>query len=474
MNKHFNLLQTKKIVATVVLSVVALIFAVTGLTLLKANAQPLSSAIVNEDGTLNKLTPPTDGGYYGVAHYEFNEGALGKDSLGNFDLTVGSGVTYDETYGGAKIGGRLIAEDLEGASSKDFSDLVDGSFTMSFLAHISASGVQNARFICTGNDTDALLIHWRHSGFMMRTKNTEAGTKKDLTIGTKKEAPYTTDGSYVFSETKTWHRVTIIYDESNSTLKVLSTVMLEDRTVTFESKSTVTLDFGGYTQKFAIGGQSNTSYESTWSSIVIPATSEKCPTMVDFRIYSGAIDQAELDAIAAYDAANIDTNEENDNLVTAGMEKSLLANSSSVIGAYIRLSEVSGLRFKALLNQSYVEKFVDTYGQENVNFGIKLIRNHGGEKAYIYVPAVNNELVDGVYNFNAVITDLTQEYYATQYTAQVYVSYTVGDTTTYVVSDIPVEEKVRSISEVAQMALDADDGTLDEEVVKQLQAFIGQ
>ena len=489
MNKHFNLLQTKKFVATVVLSVVALIFAVTGLTLLKANAQPLSSEIVNEDGTLNKLTPPSNSkhAYYGVAHYEFNEGALGKDSLGNFDLNVEEGVTYntatyttssgvEQTEGGAKIGGRLIAEKLEGTSSKDFSDLVDGSFSISMRAFMMNSGKQNIRLLCSGDGNAAFTVLWRHSGFRIQYYDATAKTNSGSTIATESSKPITTEGNYIFDMTQSWYRITIIYDAVASTISLNAFTDRGDSAQNIDYSKTLNLtmdcDFGGYVQNFTIGGQSNSAYASHQLSTNV--AEERWPTISDLRIYSGVIDQDEIDAIAAYDAANTNADATDDNPTTAGMEKTLLANASLIEGAYIRLSENSGLRFSAKLEESYLNKYISAYGEENVSFGIKLIRNHGGEKAHIYVPAVNNELVDGVYNFNAVITDLTQEYYATEFTAQVFISYTVDGTTTYVVSDVPVEEKVRSIAEVAQMAIDTYGDTLSEETLAQLQAFIGQ
>ncbi|MGN1053551.1 MAG: hypothetical protein ACI4SH_09215, partial [Candidatus Scatosoma sp.] len=56
---------------------------------------------------------------------------------------------------------------------------------------------------------------------------------------------------------------------------------------------------------------------------------------------------------------------------------------------------------------------------------------------------------------------LTPDYYATEYTAQVFIGYTVNGETTYVVSDSEEESKTRSISYVANSALN-DTYTVDE------------
>ncbi len=478
MNGLFKMSQSsKKLIATVALAIVAIVFAITGVAMLKVNAEPLSSAIVNEDGTLNTLTPPTNGGYYGVAHYEFNEGALGKDSLGNFDLSVEEGVTYntatyttssgvEQTEGGAKIGGRLIAKNLDGASSKDFSDLVDGSFSISMRAFMMNSGKQNVRLLCSGDGNKAFTVLWRHTGFRIQYYDRTAGTNSGSTIATNTNSAITTAGKYIFDMTQSWYRITIIYNAEEDKIYLNAFTDRGDSTQNIDFSATLDLtmdcDFGGYVQNFTIGGQSNSEYASHQLSTAV--AEERWPTISDLRIYSGVIDQAELDAIAAYDAANANEDATDDNPTTAGMEKTLLANNSTILGASLRLSEESGLRFMANVNESYVDKFAD---YENVEFGVKLIRNHNDQKAYAYLPAVNKDLVDGVYSFNAVITELTEEYYATEFTAQVYISYTVGGETVYVVSDIPVEEQTRSISSVAQSALNdvytVDvDGTLED------------
>ena len=98
MDKFFKLSQSKKFVATLVLAVLAFVFAITGITLLNVNAESLSSAVVNEDGTLADITPPTNGGYYGIAHYEFDDKTnYGKDSLGNFDLTADNKIDHNKS-----------------------------------------------------------------------------------------------------------------------------------------------------------------------------------------------------------------------------------------------------------------------------------------------------------------------------------------------------------------------------------------
>ena len=111
-----------------------------------------------------------------------------------------------------------------------------------------------------------------------------------------------------------------------------------------------------------------------------------------------------------------------------------------------------------------VNEYVTKYGEENVSFGMKVVRNHNGALAYAYVPAVNKTLNNGVYSFNAVITGMTEEYYATEYTGMVYIAYTVDGVTTYVVSE---ETKTRSITFVAEAALGdtyvvGTDGSLEE------------
>ena len=449
MDKFFKLSQSKKFVATLALAVFAFVFALTGITLLNVNAEPLSSAVVNEDGTLADITPPTNGGYYGIAHYEFNDADnLGKDSLGNFDLAVGSGVTVDETNGGASLGGIMYAQKINDQNT-DFSDLMAGSWSISTRIYMQ-TGEKTAHYLfATGSYSNAFMLCWRYSGFQVaRAIDTYSY------VGTNSGSAKTSGN--LFDATPSWYRLNIIFNDSDNSLKFLAT---KDNDDSFEFLATTSLVnenyFGGHSYSFTIGGQS--SFGSSIKQKL--AMSTFTPSMSDLRIYSGVIDQDEIDAIAAYDAANADS-EVADNPTTLGMAKSLVANSSEVVGAALRLSGNTGLRFLATLKESVVNEYVTTYGEENVEFGIKLIRNHNDVKEYLYVPATNKELNNGTYSFNAVITDLTEDYYATEFTAQVYISYTVGEKITYVDADLPLSELTRSVSQVAALAI-ADTYTVD-------------
>ncbi len=478
MNKFINLSQkSKKIVTTIALAVVAFVFAISSLMLLKVNAEPLSSAVVNENAS---ITPPTNGGYYGIAHYEFKDATnLGKDSLGNFDLAVGSKVVKDDVNGGIVLAsdnaGLLYAPKL--STGNDFSNLVEESFSVSTRVYIAAATGGGNNLFSTASQTGGFKLDLSSNGFVvpMLGENISIGKNEDVVKGDL-----------------AWYRITMIYENYDIPQIIDGTSYAGQFRMTVYNESlaseedyepfaytknlTSTLKFypaASSAYSFTIGGRANTTGGSggDWASFTSKSTGQGvAPSMSDLRIYSGVIDQAEIDAIAAYDAANADS-EVDDNPTTLGMAKTLLANNSEVLGAALRLSENTGLRFMATLKESVVNEYVATYGEENVEFGVKIIRNHNGQKSHVYVAAINNEVKDGTYSFNAVITDLTEDYYSTEFTAQVYVSYTVEDKTTYVVAELPLSELTRSVTQVAELAI-ADiytvgvDGTLEEKPEK--------
>lgn len=236
-----------------------------------------------------------------VAHYEFRDKRnFGKDSLGNYDVDVGEGVTVNETIGGLTLGGLITARKIDGTSN-DFSDLIDGSFSLSFRAYMSQSGAQNARFLCTGASAKAFAIIWRHSGFQILYS--DGTTEKNATWGTNKTSAITTKGQYIFDDVASWYRITMIYDESNLSFRIIATADRAENPINYDVTKTFTgeANFGGFSNVFTIGGQ--TTGQST-QSVYNAVAQEKWPVLSDFRIYSGVIDQTEMQNIKTYDIEN--------------------------------------------------------------------------------------------------------------------------------------------------------------------------
>ncbi len=119
-------------------------------------------------------------------------------------------------------------------------------------------------------------------------------------------------------------------------------------------------------------------------------------------------------------------------------------------GSSVRYAADSqGLRFSAAIGKDLVKAYASRYGENNVSFGVKLVRADDG--AYAYIDAVNYTEREDVYTFNGVVTDIPASRYAVRYTPYVYVKYTGADNVSQYILTAAGEAK--SISEVCAAAL---------------------
>ncbi len=290
MNKKFKLSTKMKILVSTVLSVYAFFCIFTGLSLsVKAN-------------TLEDIVSPT-GEFVAVAQYEFKDkDNIGKDTLGNYDL-VSQGVEMDSVIGGValKNGGVLYANDLDGKGT-DFSDLIKGSYSISLRAYLRSVSDGANYLVSTGSYGSNFQINWAYQGISMAF-----ATGQTAKFGTS-----ATDlgGKAMFDDTFAWYRITMIYDESNLTFRMLVTKE-SDQTYSFDATANLTsaVTFGGHANSFTIGAQSkfggsiaqqvNTNISDGTTNYTI------YPNLSELRVYAGVIDQNEISAIAKYDEDNL-------------------------------------------------------------------------------------------------------------------------------------------------------------------------
>ena len=240
-----------------------------------------------------------------VAHYEFKDASnLGKDTLGNHNLTNAGGVTVDEDNGGVLIGkesnGYLYApEDTDG---KDFSDSLDGSYSVSTRMYLRNSAGGGNYLFATGSWGSTFTAAWSYEGLSM-----SLGNGQTLSFGTSATA---LGGKVMFNNAFAWYRITMIYDETAKTFRLLATKE-GDATYSYDYTAALTSnsEFGGGDFAFTIGAHSDPSanaYGQHASAAVVDGGELICPSMSDFRIYSGVIGETELAAIAKYDADNLE------------------------------------------------------------------------------------------------------------------------------------------------------------------------
>lgn len=118
------------------------------------------------------------------------------------------------------------------------------------------------------------------------------------------------------------------------------------------------------------------------------------------------------------------------------------------MGASIRFSDPTGIRFTARIDTEDLNTLKTTYGEENVKLGMKITR---GDGAYAFVDMVNFFEEDGKTVFNGVVANI-KDYNAT-YTARAYAEITFenGNVVRYFVDD---NDNTRSVAGVAKKALE--------------------
>ena len=293
MSIFFKTSQKMKKIVTAFLSVCTLSCVTMGISLLVGKA----------DSALTDITAPTTG-YNAVAHYEFNDVKnLGKDSLGNYNL-VAQNVGLDAVNGGVAIkdGGVMYAPALADGKS-DFSDLVKGSYSLSMRVFMRSVNDGANNLIATGAYGSHFQVAWAYEGLAVYLGNSQS-----LQFGTSATA---LGEKPMFDTTFAWYRITMIYDESAMTFRVMATKE-GDESYSFDATANLTAKsvFGGLAERtFTIGAQSNFG---DWLDQQVNTTVsdgvneyEMYPNISNLRMYSGVIDATEIAEIVEYDENNL-------------------------------------------------------------------------------------------------------------------------------------------------------------------------
>ncbi len=275
-------ISSKKLLAVSFFIVCALISSTFGLTMISSKAEDI-------------VAPTT--GFNEVVHYEFRDTRnLGKDSLSKYNLIAEDTVIVDETNGGVKLDGLMYAPKID-SDGNDFSDLIKGSFSISVRVYMKTGEQTAHRLFATGSYGNSFTANWRHSGFQIGIDDPNSSDAIMKYFGTNSGSAKTT--GYLFNSTPAWHRITMIYDQTAMTLRMVATNE-SDNTFTFDVTENLTTEiaFGGFAYSFTIGAGSN--FGKNIQNRV--AMANFTPSLSDFRIYSGVIDSQEIAKIATYDA----------------------------------------------------------------------------------------------------------------------------------------------------------------------------
>ncbi len=244
-------------------------------------------------------------GFNALAHYEFqDETNLGKDTLGNYDL-VAKNLSVDPVNGGIalKNNGFLYAPaigEVTGDEYTDFSDLMKGSYSVSVRAYLRANNGGGNYLITTGSYGSDYTMNWVYGGIGM-----DFGSGQKEEFGTNDQNG---DGKQMLDGNFSWYRINCVYDEQALTFTVTATKE-GDEDWAFRKTHTLTgpIAFGGHkTYGFTIGAQSHLGgWDDGHASAELEDGTIIYPNLSDVRIYSGAIDDAEIAKIAKYDADNL-------------------------------------------------------------------------------------------------------------------------------------------------------------------------
>ena len=147
------------------------------------------------------------------------------------------------------------------------------------------------------------------------------------------------------------------------------------------------------------------------------------------------------------------------------------SNKISFIGASVRFSEQSGLRFGADISAADYERLIAYYGEDNVKLGVLLYPTVGLTNTELTHDTENVEnvvcekiqtLEDGTRRMQAVLLEIPSVHYDKDITARLYVSLTVngtesvfyGDTTSDSIADVATRLYDAGVSETAQDGFD--------------------
>lgn len=359
--------------------------------LLSASTQTLwGGPVAADEVTLEDIVAP-ESGYNKVVHYEFkDEYNLGKDSCGNFDL-VAKNVAIDPINGGValKDNGMLYAPALDegvGDEYTDFSDLIKGSFSVSFRAYLRNNSGGANYLVSTGSYGSHFTMNWAYGGFGM-------------CFGENQNTDFMNDGSKdMLTGEFAWYRVNVVYDESAMTATMTATREGdEDYSFTMSKELSQKITFGGNSRySFTIGAQSHLGgWDDGWVSAELGDGTTGAPNISDFRLYSGVIDDAEIAKIKAYDetnAAGVKTYEKNPlasypfaDIDSVGKDamgnvnlvlKSNSADDYALENGELTLKNGNLLYAENLGNGKDIADYLDTF---TIAFDVKMANPGGGE-----------------------------------------------------------------------------------------------
>ena len=239
-----------------------------------------------------------------LAHYEFSDKQnLGKDATGNYDL-ISQNLSVDGINGGValKDSGIFYAPAIN-SENQDFSDLITGSYSISMRVFMRSINDGVNYLISTGAYGNTFTVAWSYEGLAVYL-----GNEQSLEFGTSENA---LGGKPMFDTNFAWYRITMIYDQTANTFRVLASKEI-DSEYSFDATATLTKNsvFGGITERtFTIGAQSNFGdwIDGEVSTTVSNGVSEFTlyPSISNLRVYQGAITNDEIIAINAYDSANL-------------------------------------------------------------------------------------------------------------------------------------------------------------------------
>lgn len=243
-------------------------------------------------------------GFKKLAWYQFKDSSnFGKDSLGNIDL-LAKNIIEDKAVGGISLkeNGFLYANnigEINGEEYTDFSDLINGSFSVSLRTYLRSNDGGANNIFSSGSYGSHFDLQWAYSGFSIHGSNID-------------EFQMASDGNPLLTNNFEWYRINIIYNDSNKSFKFTLKSENENGTnFTYSKVLSTPLKFGGNSKySFTIGAQ---SHLGAWDDAHATATLNDgqviAPSLSDFRIYLGVIDDEEINAIAAYDKANLEEQE---------------------------------------------------------------------------------------------------------------------------------------------------------------------
>lgn len=243
-------------------------------------------------------------GFKKLSWYQFKDSSnFGKDSLGNIDL-LAKNIIEDKAVGGISLkeNGFLYANnigEINGEEYTDFSDLINGSFSVSLRTYLRSNDGGANNIFSSGSYGSHFDLQWAYSGFSIHGSNID-------------EFQTTNDGKPILTNNFEWYRINIIYNDSNKSFKFTLKSENENGTnFTYSKVLSTPLKFGGNSKYgFTIGAQ---SHLGAWDDAHATATLNDgqviAPSLSDFRIYLGVIDDEEIKEIAAYDKANLEEQE---------------------------------------------------------------------------------------------------------------------------------------------------------------------